>query len=50
MVRKIIPKCVSIIYRILQYRQLTLERAPIMNWFSEKRVRYGMIRALKRQL
>ena len=26
-VRKIITKCVPIIYRILQYRQLTLERA-----------------------
>ena len=27
-VRKIITKCVPFIYRILQYRQLTLDRAP----------------------
>ena len=26
--QKIITKCVPIIYHILQYRQLTLERAP----------------------
>ena len=33
-VRKIITKCVPIIYRILQYRQLTLERAPCIRVFD----------------
>ena len=31
----IITKCVTIIYRILQYRQLSLERAPLITLKSE---------------